>query len=442
MSAPFLTSPYAAYWHRAIPKEDKELTHVGPGTPCGEYLRRFWQPVAHSSDLKDLPRALKIMGEELVIFRDLSSTVGLLHRHCSHRGASLEYGRISERGIRCCYHSWLFDVDGKILETPGEPAKSTLKERLFHGAYPTLEYNGLVFAYMGRPDRKPAFPVYDSLELPGYRHVPAKDNFMPCNWLQIKENSMDPVHTAFLHTIVSGDQFTSAFGDVGTIDWKETPIGMVYIHTRRAGDVIWVRMNDFILPNIHQVPPVWEEAKEEKIFQRPMMTHWSVPIDDTLTMNIGFRHINEKEHVDPQKALSVFGQTGDRPHEERQRQPGDYDAQISQRPIAIHALEHLATTDRGIILFRKMLREAIRATQKGEDPKGLIRRPGRTIPTYSNDTIVAIPPASNPELDQRLLRIAGQTVAENDLRRLLPLSCDQLRKEVLARWRKEPGYGC
>ena len=159
----FLTTRFGAYLHREVPEEDTELSHVGPDTPCGEYLRRFWQPICFSDELKDLPHRVKILGEELVVFRDRSGTVGLLELHCPHRGASLEYGLIDAKGIRCCYHGWQFAVDGTILETPGEPAHSTLKDRLYHGAYPTHEYAGIVFAYMGPPDRHPPFPVTTAL---------------------------------------------------------------------------------------------------------------------------------------------------------------------------------------------------------------------------------------------------------------------------------------
>ena len=165
---------------------------MGPGTPCGEYFRRFWQPICFSDDLRDLPLRVTILGEELVAFRDLRGNVGLLELHCAHRGTSLEFGLISERGIRCCYHGWLFDVDGTILETPGEPAHSTLKDRLCQGAYPTHEYNGVMFGYMGPPDKQPPFPLYDCFERPGYRLIPGQKYFYPCNWLQIVENAMDP----------------------------------------------------------------------------------------------------------------------------------------------------------------------------------------------------------------------------------------------------------
>src|SRR5881396_3179339 len=161
----FLNVPYGAWLARQVPAPDPLLTRTDPGTPCGEYLRRFWQPVAFARDLKDVPLRIRIMSEDLVIFRDRRGSVGLLQLNCAHRGTSLEYGLVSERGIRCCYHGWLYDVDGRILETPGEPASSTIKQRFFQGAYPTREAAGLVFAYMGPPDKRPALPIYDTFSL-------------------------------------------------------------------------------------------------------------------------------------------------------------------------------------------------------------------------------------------------------------------------------------
>src|SRR5262249_59410968 len=178
---PFLDVPFGAYLARDVPPPDDELTRVGPRTPCGEYLRRFWQPVAFARDLGAVPLRIRIMGEDLVVFRDGAGRVGLLQLHCTHRGTSLEFGMIAERGIRCCYHGWRFDVDGRILETPGEPASSTLKLRLCQGAYPTREFAGLIFAYMGPPDRMPAFPIYDTFDLPGLVLAPARKLMLPCN---------------------------------------------------------------------------------------------------------------------------------------------------------------------------------------------------------------------------------------------------------------------
>ncbi|MEE8303535.1 MAG: aromatic ring-hydroxylating dioxygenase subunit alpha, partial [Candidatus Tectomicrobia bacterium] len=349
--APFLTTRYGGYYHRDMPKEDDELTHVGPGTPCGEYLRRFWQPVVFADELTDLPVRVRILGEDLVAFRDLSGAVGLLELHCPHRGTSLEFGLVSQKGIRCCYHGWLFDVDGTILETPGEPAESTLKDRLCHGAYPTYEYNGTVFAYLGPPDTQPPFPVYDCFDRPGYRLIPGRTYFYPCNWLQILENAMDPVHTAFLHTIVSGSQFTDQFGVVPELDYRETPVGMIYLASRRMGDNVWVRMVEIVAPNLQQVAPIWEDGQTEHPFDGPMMSRWIVPVDDTHTMFLEFRHVSETEGVTPpwwaDRNVMLPAQLPDTEvYEDRQRQPGDYDAQVGQRPIAIHGLEHLGATDR------------------------------------------------------------------------------------------------
>jgi phenylpropionate dioxygenase-like ring-hydroxylating dioxygenase large terminal subunit len=418
--APFLTTPFGGYYHRDVPQEDTELTHIGPGTPCGEYLRRFWQPVCFADDLRDLPRRVSLLGEDLIAFRDGRGAVGLLELHCPHRGTSLEFGLLSERGIRCCYHGWLFDVDGTILRTPGEPETSTLKDRLCHGAYPTHEYNGIVFAYLGPSAQQPPFPRYDSFTRPGYRLIPGRQYFYPCNWLQILENAMDPVHTAFLHTIVTGAQFTEEFGKVPELDFTETPSGMLYIATRRVGANIWARMVEIILPNLQQVAPAWEDGHQVHPFNGPMMSRWIVPQDDTHTMFIEFRHVNETAGVTPawwaDRGVMLPGQLPESDsYEARQRRPGDYEAQVGQRPIAIHGLEHLGATDRGVILFRQQIRQGIRAVQAGRDPEGLCRAAGPLIPTYCNDTVVHAPAAPTPEEDRHLMRTTGRTLAESYL---------------------------
>jgi len=414
--APFLRKRFGGYYHRELPDEDSELTHVGPGTPGGEYLRRFWQPVCFSDDLQDLPHRVKILGEELVAFRDRNGAAGLLELHCPHRGTSLEFGLIDGSGIRCCYHGWLFGVDGTILETPGEPVESTLKDRLYHGAYPTHEEHGIVFAYMGPPD-PPPFPVYDSFVRPGYRMVPGQKYFYPCNWLQIMENAMDPAHTAFLHTIVSGAVFTNEFGVLPELEFAETPVGMIYIATRRVGDNVWARMVEAVLPNLQQVAPIWEDGQREHPFSGPMMSRWIVPLDDTNTMLIEFRHVSDAEGVTPawwaDRNVMLPGQVAAESYEGGQLHPGDYEAQVTQRPIAIHGLEHLGATDRGVSMFRGQLRRGIRAVQTGSDPGGLCRDPGAVIPTYCNDTVVRVPPAQNGADDKQLMRETGRRLAHS-----------------------------
>jgi phenylpropionate dioxygenase-like ring-hydroxylating dioxygenase large terminal subunit len=379
-------------------------------------MRRFWQPICYSDELKDLPLAVKVFGEELVVFRDGSGAVGLLERHCSHRGTSLEFGLVGAKGIRCCYHGWLFDVDGTILETPGEPAGSTLKNRLCHGAYPVREAHGLVFGYMGPPELMPAFPAYDSFTRAGYRLIPGQTYVYPCNWLQILENAMDPVHTAFLHTIVSGAVFTDEFGVLPELEFTETPIGIIYIATRRVGDNVWARMVENVLPNLQQVAPIWENGQKPHPFSGPMMSRWIVPLDDTNTMLIELRHVSENDDGAPawwaDRSVMLPGQLATDNYEESQRQPQDFEAQVSQRPIAVHGMEHLGTTDRGITLFRNQIRHGIRAVKAGSDPVGLFRDGAGVIPTYCNDTVVQVPPAQTPELDKKLLRETGRKLAD------------------------------
>ena len=417
--APFLKARYGGYFHRDIPDEDEQLTHVGPNTPCGEYLRRFWQPVCFSDELKDLPLRLRIMAEDLVAFRDRSGAVGLLELHCPHRGTSLEFGLIDDKGIRCCYHGWLFGVDGTILETPGEPADSTLKDRLFHGAYPVHEAHGIVFAYMGPPEQRPPFPSYDSYSQSGSRMIPGRKYFYPCNWLQIMENTMDPVHTAFLHTIVSGAVFTEEFGVLPELDYVETPIGMVYVGTRRVADNIWTRMVEVVLPNLQQVAPIWEDGRNERQFSGPMMSRWIVPQDDTTSMFIEFRHVSETEDVTPgwwaDRNIMLPGQIAADSYKEGQLHPGDYEAQVSQRPIAIHGLEHLSETDRGVSMYRNQIRRGIRATAAGQDPMGVFRN-GGVIPTYCNNTVLRVPPAAAGTNDKELMRATGRRLAESYLK--------------------------
>jgi phenylpropionate dioxygenase-like ring-hydroxylating dioxygenase large terminal subunit len=406
--------PFDGYRRREVPRADPELTEVGPGTPCGEYLRRFWQPVAFARDLTETPLRVRILGEDLVAFRDRGGRVGVLHLHCAHRGTSLEFGIPLERGLRCCYHGWVYDVDGRCLETPGEPAGSRLKERIWQGAYPTHEFAGLVFAYLGPSDRRPAFPVYDSYDVPGYTLLPAAKFTLPCNWLQVKDNSMDPVHTAFLHALSSGYQFTPAFGAVPELDWKLTDAGMVYLATRRVGDLVWVRVCDFMPPNVHQFTREIEEASEPKPASRPVIIRWAVPNDDTHTTNF------ELAQVDPAWGLTQeqvsrpgFGQSDDRPYGERQRFPADFDAQSSQRTVAVHALENLASTDRGVIMLRRILREGIRAVARGRDPYGTKWPEGKAIPTFTQDIVLRVPPAPGAEADRKLLRATGRSVIAN-----------------------------
>lgn len=385
----------------AVPKEDADLTHVTFGTPMGELLRRYWQPVCLSSEIDELPKLVRILGEELVAFRDKRGRVGVLDAHCAHRGTSLEYGRIEEEGIRCCYHGWLFSVEGCCLQQPGEPPDSTYKDKVAQAAYPALEYGGLVFAYMGPPDKKPEFPLFDNLlgdgvELVAYRNV-SRGKVAACNWLQLEENAMDPIHTAVLHSGFSGVQFTHIYSIIPQIAFEKTPFGMKYIRTASLPNGrTFTREQDVFVPNVRSVAD--NITPEDPHSQRATLIGWWVPVDDTHT--IGF-HIEAVRVVDGKRRASNFliaqeGRTSGtqeqhRSYEDTQRYPDDKQAQESQRPIAIHALEHLCATDRGVTMFRNLLRNSLKALSTGQDPQGIIRDPKkRVIPVVAGNTVTEL----------------------------------------------------
>lgn len=383
-------------------EDDTFLTHTGPGTPCGEYLRRHWHPFMLASELADLPVTVRIMSEDLVAFRDRSGRIGLLHKHCIHRGTSLEFGIPEERGIRCCYHGWHFDIDGTILETPAEPPTSRIRENFVQGAYPVREYQGLLFTYMGPPERTPEFPILDTFEHPADNTLTPFRFDMPCNWLQVVENACDPVHTSFLHAIVSRQQFASSFKVLPALDFVETPLGFLSQATRRVKDFLFVRSSDIILPNIGQFTGNTNNADRETLKVSCGRTRWQVPIDDYNSQYIGYVHRNSVSNTNVRdRDLGVdraafIGQTPDRPYEERQREPGDYDAVGSQGRIANRRAEHLGTTDRGIVMFRRMLRRAIEATIDGREPEkaAVLTTGSGHVRTYAHEYALAVAPDS------------------------------------------------
>jgi nitrite reductase/ring-hydroxylating ferredoxin subunit len=392
---------FVGYRQQPSVREDAELTHVGPATPGGEYLRRFWHPIALASELRGLPVALRVLGEDLVLFRDGRGELGLLHRHCSHRGVSLEFGIVGERGIRCCYHGWLYDVDGRILETPAEP-ESRIREEICHGAYPTAETDGLIFAYLGPPEQQPALPVYDSfVHPPDDERVPFKLHY-PCNWLQCHENTADPMHIPFLHGRVSGVQFAPGFCELPALSFADTPLGLAVASTRTVDRSIWVRTADVMLPNVAQYPPAFETGETTRLLVGAWATRWIVPIDDTHCSVIGFRHFNAA--IDPAgqgrrdsvglETIDFAGQVA-AADADRQRSPGDYEAMVGQGPIAIHASEHLLASDRGVVRLRRKLRDGIARVRDGR-PLEVPRRAPLPLPTYAGEFILPAPGALAP----------------------------------------------
>ncbi len=426
---------FGGYYQTKVPPLDDEITRVGAGTPCGEYLRRFWHPVALSKELADVPRRIRIFGEDLVLFRDRSERVGLLHLHCAHRGVSLEYGIPQVRGIRCCYHGWQFDVDGTVIEAPAEPPNSKIPGRVMQGAYPVKEYHGMIFAYLGPPSEQPEFPIFDSCVTPGNVAIPYTFT-LPCNWLQIVDNIADPVHSSFLHTRISNTQFHDTWGEIPILEYEERAHGIYISGTRRIGDNIWVRTHDLIMPNFAQSgADRTMDGRTVKYFGRNSYTWWAVAIDDTNTKLLAWRNYNDRsdparEEWMTEKALEVgeFGELFGRSYEETQRRPGDYEVFLGQGPINNHAREHLASSDKGVAMFRRRLRRDIRALGKGVQPlRPSMNGVDGPIPTYGSDTVLKIPPVVGRDDQAFCLEIAHRVAA-------IYASADHLRGEDRHHW--------
>ena len=363
-----------------IPEPDPELTRVGPGTPCGELMRRYWQPVCLSADLADLPKPVRVLGEDLIAFRDGRGRGGLLFFRCSHRGTSLEYGRVEERGLRCCYHGWLYDVEGNILEMPLEPAANPFLKQIQHPCYPVREFGGLVFAYMGPLDKAPEFPIYDVWRKEGgalmARMGPRVGGPVNCNWLQAEENLMDALHTFWLHTLHSGAQFPSqAYGvNPDELKYEETEMGMRFVLTRKlVSGKWWELIWEMVMPlNVHLV--YTDEPRTERV----RSVTYCVPVDDTHQLGASIRWVPEGHGDQPTGREQLApGARKDTSYEYMQRHPDDKEAVEGQGPIALHGLEHLVTSDKGVILFRRILRQAIQAAKERKDPKGIIRDPSK-----------------------------------------------------------------
>jgi phenylpropionate dioxygenase-like ring-hydroxylating dioxygenase large terminal subunit len=396
---------------------DDEITRVGPSTPAGEYLRRYWHPVFLSKDLGEQPVAIKILDEELVIFRDKSGNLGLVHKHCPHRQASLEFGMCTDNGIQCCYHGWHFAADGSILDVPGQPQKAAnmIKDRVRLGAYPTHEYKGLIFTYMGPIESIPEFPVYDSFDFEDMEMVPYKAPFS-CNWLQVLDAIVDPIHTAFLHSNVSRVQFSEGFGEVGQMDFFERGSWILGCNTRRVGDNVWLRINEVILPNFTQAGSAFAADGTKEIFYgRSSFTRWVVPIDDEHT--ICYAWANFGERGDPQEyntpegpELIEQGEVFDRPYEQKQKFPADVEACEGMGPITIHNNENLTTSDIGVALMRRQIREQIRGLKAGNEPMHVSPSATAPIPTYGGDSVLSIPRKTEGDELPLLSKIAHEFV--------------------------------
>jgi nitrite reductase/ring-hydroxylating ferredoxin subunit len=404
----FNNQDFRGYKQAVIPKIDESLAHTNSTTACGEYLRRYWHPVALTSEVSETPKSIRILGEDLVIFKTTKGNIGLVHKACPHRRASMVYGKTEERGIRCCYHGWLFSLDGKILETPGEDTNSIsakkLRETFKLGAYPIIEFNGLVFSYLGPMDKIPEFPHYDSFVIPGNTSSPYRIDYN-CNWIQVLDAIMDPLHTSFLHGQSSGVQFSAGFAEVGEIDFYERGIQYLGCNTRRIEDNVWIRVNELILPNFTQAGAAFAaDGTKSRYFGRSSFTRWVVPIDDHHCVALAWANFGDRGdpiEYNNQEGFEKIeaGEIANRTLEEKQKSPGDAEAVEGMGSISSHKGEHLMPTDRGVMIYRRRIRKLIKSLKEGKEPPQPQKIKGEVVRTNGQDTVLRAPKRNNNDTE-------------------------------------------
>ena len=359
------------------------LTKVGPGEPCGEYMRRFWQPVLASRNVTSRPREVRILGEDLLIFRDGNGRPGLLYPRCMHRGTSLFWGHVEPDGIRCCYHGWKFSVEGECLEQPCEPEGGLNRAAARQPWYPVQERYGMVWTYMGPAEKQPVMPRFDNLEGLGEQEDffvfdnsfgahrdPDGPEVAPYSWLHMNDNIMDPFHVQVLHSTFSEVQFVKEFEVMPTVEFEYIEAGVIYKAYRKLDDGREVdRISTWLAPNIMSVPST------ELAAGRSMGVAFVVPVDDSHCRIIGVTRLPKGSTRQPYR---VKGKTWSQMSlAERQDVPNDYEAQAGQGPISLHSEEHLATSDRGIAMQRRFLEQDIKTVMAGGDPRGAIFDPAK-----------------------------------------------------------------
>jgi len=384
-------------------EENNLLTQIGRGTPCGDLMRCYWQVVALTEELAagGAPLEVKLLGEELVLFRDDQGRPGLLGLHCSHRGADLSYGRVEDGGLRCIYHGWLYDIHGRVLDQPGEPGGGAHRDEICHLAYPCQERGGVIFAYLSRGE-PPLLPNYEFLNVPEeYRTV--TKTFQGCNYLQGNEGNIDPVHLSFLHQkleelekdphrIVRGtdDTENTLLGKdlAPTIEVDITDFGVRIITLRKSdSDNCYVRVTNFILPNL--------SAFGGSTVGKGYSVHWHVPIDDTCHWKYIFMFSREtplddalrnRSRAELEADYRLTRNSANRYRQDRESmvskaytgiginfQSHDAYATESQGPVQDRTMENLVSSDKAIVAARKLLLNAIQDVQEGKDPQHVVR---------------------------------------------------------------------
>lgn len=379
------------------------------GTPMGELLRRYWWPVGISADLKDKPTLVRLLSEDLVLYRDLSGKTGLVGALCPHRRANLVFGNTTQDGIRCRYHGWLINSDGSVLATPGEPDKS-FKTSVKHPAYVTQEMGGLIFAYLG-PQPAPALPPFNFLADPGERMVKIT-GYAECNWMPTIENAMDPLHLSFTHAPTFKDLRAEP-----EVWFEEHDLGVAYVSARptpQDKSRYGVRVHNLLFPAISHSGNTdrWVENAAGSD-DPPITARWAVPVDDTNT--IMFRIMYRPENHQGEWRDCPEGERWDLPWEaarakpfqeyrESQGQPTELgytvppgasreDATIVESIGA--AIDHenenlLPTADLGLSMIRDLYLLAMKSVEAGEDPPGTFRdlAPGVVIKPKTGEQTV------------------------------------------------------
>ena len=377
------------------------LTQTGPGTPGGDLLRRYWQPVSLSHDLPPdgAPQAVKVLGEELVLFRDEKGRPGLLGLKCAHRCADLSYGRLEDGGLRCIYHGWLYDVNGKCLDQPAEPNGGAAKDRIRQLSYPLKEIGGAIWAYMG-PGAAPAFPLHPALTAPdAYRYTIRWP--VGCNYLQGNEGNIDPVHTSYLHRFELKTDGTELRNSVGVFQIDAAPklsvqptrFGLRVFTERRVppGDKKILRVTNFVMPNACSIG-----GYETGLGRGGCSMFWHVPIDDGSHYRYEFifhskkplprQEIHDGAMTEWSNELPLRRNPANRYGQSREEQKNStyigigrqftiHDIFVTQSQGAIldHTQENLATSDIAVARARRMILDGIDDVRQGKDPRGVIR---------------------------------------------------------------------
>ena len=384
-----------------LPREENDLlTQTGAGKPLGELMRRYWIPALLSEEVPEPdspPVRVRLLGEDLVGFRDSRGCVGLLDEHCSHRGTSLYFGRNEECGLRCIYHGWKYDVEGNVLETPAEPAGSTLKNKVHQTAYPCKEAAGIVWSYLGPKETVPLLPNYEWMNLPPENLYVTK-SVQDCSWLQGLEGECDSSHLSILHQAFSeakrggGDPDMYAADSAPTLEGMETDSGVRMISCRKAdAGTIYLRVSNIVLPCHGFIPTGGIKGNVEGY-----TIHSHVPIDDRHSMryNIHFRRNRpirpeERQHdreiaADYTKVRNLANNyLQDREEQKRETFTGmgrtflthDSCATESMGPIYDRSQEHLGVSDITVIAVRKFLLQVIKNTAAGKQPPHVIHTP-------------------------------------------------------------------